>query len=111
MQIFSLVLVECGWNKSWIPAELPACTSKACPDIPFPPKKIGLEYSPDERNNMTLISGKHSMKYLVLPPPHKKLKFELEKTFSLDRRLSNWSKNASKFGTALPKNEQNKFWL
>ena len=42
---------------------------------------------------------------------NKKLKFELEKTFSLDRRLSNWSKNASKFGTALPKNEQNKFWL
>ena len=74
MQIFSLVLVECGWNKSWIPAELPACTSKACPDIPFPPKKIGLEYSPDERNNMTLISGKHSMKYLDLPPPQKKKK-------------------------------------
>ena len=42
---------------------------------------------------------------------NKKLKFELEKTFSLDRRLSNWSKNASKFGTTLPKNEQNKFWL
>ena len=42
---------------------------------------------------------------------NKKLKFELEKTFSLDRRLNNWSKNASKFGTALPQNEQNKFWL
>ena len=77
MQIFSLVLVECGWNKSWIPAELPACTSKACPDIPFPPKKIGLEYSPDERNNMTLISGKHSMKYLDLPPPKKKKKLDI----------------------------------
>ena len=53
----SLCLVECGWNKSWVPDVLPSCAAKACPDIPFPPKKLGLVYSPDERNNMTLVSG------------------------------------------------------
>ena len=61
-----LVLVECGWNKSWIPSELPACASKACPDIPFPPKKLGLEYSPDEKNNMTLISGKYFVNVVLI---------------------------------------------
>ena len=50
---------ECGWNKSWVPEVLPACAAKACQDIPFPPNRIGFEYSPDEKNNMTLISGKN----------------------------------------------------
>lgn len=39
---------------------------------------------------------------------NKKLKYELEKTWSLDRRLSTWETNAKKYGTVLPKknNEQ-----
>lgn len=39
---------------------------------------------------------------------NKKLKYELEKTWSLDRRLSTWESNAKKYGTVLPKknNEQ-----
>ena len=42
---------------------------------------------------------------------NKQLNFELQKTWSLDRRLSTWLKQAKKFGSTLPKNEQNKFWL
>ena len=38
---------------------------------------------------------------------NKKIKFELEKTFSLDRRLKRWSKNAVAFGTTLPKEKEN----
>ena len=57
MIIKYLFLVECGWNKSWVPAQIPPCAAKACQDIPFPPKKLGLVYSPDEKNNMTLESG------------------------------------------------------
>ena len=34
---------------------------------------------------------------------NKKLKFELEKTWSLERRLSTWESNAKKYGTILPK--------
>lgn len=34
---------------------------------------------------------------------NKKLKFELEKTWSLERRLSTWASNAKKYGTILPK--------
>lgn len=40
---------------------------------------------------------------------NKKLKFELEKTWSLERRLYTWKNNAIKFGTTLPKDQQNKF--
>lgn len=40
---------------------------------------------------------------------NKKLKFELEKTWSLERRLNTWKNNAIKFGTTLPKDQQNKF--
>jgi hypothetical protein len=36
------------------------------------------------------------------------MKYELEKTFSIDRRLKTWSKNSVKFGSALPKQEQDK---
>lgn len=45
---------------------------------------------------------------------NKKLKYELEKTWSLERRLSTWESNAKKYGTILPKqtNEQWKpSWL
>jgi hypothetical protein len=40
---------------------------------------------------------------------NKKMKFELEKTWSIERRLKTWSKNSVKFGGALPKQEQAKF--
>lgn len=39
----------------------------------------------------------------------KKLKFELEKTWSLDRRLKTWESNAKKYGTILPK-QTNEEW-
>lgn len=38
---------------------------------------------------------------------NKKMRFELQKTFSLDRRLKTWSKNAVTFGTTLPKEKEN----
>lgn len=40
---------------------------------------------------------------------NKKMKYELEKTWSTERRLKTWSKNSVKFGGALPKQEQAKF--
>jgi hypothetical protein len=40
---------------------------------------------------------------------NKKMKYELEKTWSIERRLKTWSKNSAKFGGALPKQEQEKF--
>jgi hypothetical protein len=40
---------------------------------------------------------------------NKKMKYELEKTWSVERRLKTWSKNSAKFGGALPKQEQEKF--
>jgi len=40
---------------------------------------------------------------------NKKIKYELEKTWSTERRLKTWSKNSAKFGGALPKQEQEKF--
>lgn len=48
---------ECLWNKTWSPPILPNCAATACQDIPFPPREIGFVYSPDAKNNMTLISG------------------------------------------------------
>jgi len=39
---------------------------------------------------------------------NKKMKFELQKTWSLDRRLKTWSKKAKEFGGELPKDEQEK---
>jgi hypothetical protein len=38
-----------------------------------------------------------------------KMKFELERTWSLDRRLTTWSKQSVKFGTAVSKAEKHKF--
>jgi len=40
---------------------------------------------------------------------NKKMKYELERTWSVERRLKTWSKNSAKFGGALPKQEQEKF--
>lgn len=40
---------------------------------------------------------------------NKKMKFELEKTWSLERRLYKWESNAKKFGTVLPIEEKTKF--
>ena len=53
---FKELIVECGWNKTWAPSLLPRCGSTACQDIPFPPRSVGMEYSPDAKNNMTLVS-------------------------------------------------------
>lgn len=40
---------------------------------------------------------------------NKKLKYELEKTWSLERRLVTWESNAKKYGTVLPK-QKNEQW-
>jgi hypothetical protein len=40
---------------------------------------------------------------------NKQLRYELEKTWGLGKRLGTWSKNAIKFGTTLPKEESQKF--
>ena len=45
---------------------------------------------------------------------NKKLKYELEKTWSLERRLSTWESNAKKYGTILPKQTKEQWkpsWL
>lgn len=45
---------------------------------------------------------------------HKHLKYELEKTWSLERRLSTWANNAKKYGTILPKQKSEEWkpsWL
>jgi hypothetical protein len=38
-----------------------------------------------------------------------KMKYEMEKTWSLERRLNTWSKQSVKFGTAVSKAEKPKF--
>ena len=40
---------------------------------------------------------------------NKKMKFEMQTTWSLDRRLNTWSKQSVKFGTAVSKAESPKF--
>lgn len=50
--------------------------------------------------------------YLYWTEPNQqntKMKFELEKTYSLERRLNTWSKQSVKFGTAVSKAETPKF--
>ena len=49
-------VTECGWNKTWIPNILDPCAATSCQEIPFPPKQIGLVYTPDEKNNITVAS-------------------------------------------------------
>jgi len=39
---------------------------------------------------------------------NKKMKFEMQKTFSVERRLKTWAKKAKEFGSALPIEEQGK---
>jgi len=46
----------CAWNKTWVPSKLDTCAATSCQEIPFPPKDIGLVYTPDEKNNITLAS-------------------------------------------------------
>jgi hypothetical protein len=50
--------------------------------------------------------------YLYWTEPNQqntKMKFELERTYSLERRLNTWSKQSVKFGTAVSKAETPKF--
>ena len=50
--------------------------------------------------------------YLYWTEPNQqntKMKFELERTYSLERRLNTWSKQSVKFGTAISKAETPKF--
>ena len=54
--LYEELVAVCGWNRSWVPSVLDICAATACQEIPFPPKEIGLEYVPDERNNITLAS-------------------------------------------------------
>ena len=46
----------CAWNKTFSPASLDPCVATSCQVIPFPPPEIGMEYSPDENNKITLAS-------------------------------------------------------
>ena len=49
-------MAVCAWNKTWVPSKLDTCAATSCQEIPFPPKDIGLVYTPDEKNNITLAS-------------------------------------------------------
>lgn len=60
------------------------------------------------------IYGKEMLNefYLYWTEPNQqntKMKFELERTWSLERRLNTWSKQSVKFGTAVSKAESPKF--
>ena len=46
----------CAWNKTFSLATLDPCVATSCQVIPFPPPEIGMVYSPDENNRITLAS-------------------------------------------------------
>ena len=46
----------CAWNKTFSPGTLDPCVATSCQVIPFPPPEIGMVYSPDENNRITLAS-------------------------------------------------------
>ena len=50
------IVSSCAWNKTWVPSVLDNCAATSCQVIPFPPKGIGLQYTPDEKNNISLAS-------------------------------------------------------
>ena len=50
------LISSCAWNKTWVPSVLDPCVATSCQVIPFPPAEIGMEYSPDENNRITLAS-------------------------------------------------------
>ena len=53
---YDLTVSTCAWNRSWTPSSLDPCVATSCQVIPFPPAEIGMEYSPDENNRITLAS-------------------------------------------------------
>ena len=54
--IYEKFVSTCAWNKTWVPSVLDNCAATSCQVIPFPPKGIGLQYTPDEKNNISLAS-------------------------------------------------------
>ena len=82
--LYEELVAVCAWNKTWVPSKLDTiphiwawnfgskyfvsgqkkqlsgkldtCAATSCQEIPFPPKEIGLVYTPDEKNNITLAS-------------------------------------------------------
>ena len=58
--LYEELVAVCAWNKTWVPSVLDTCAATSCQEIPFPPKEIGLVYTPDEKNNITLASGEPS---------------------------------------------------
>ena len=59
-ELYEEVISSCVWNKTWSPPALDICAATFCQEIPFPPKSIGLVYTPDAKNNITLASGEES---------------------------------------------------
>ena len=53
---YAEVVSQCVWNKTFSPGSLDPCVATSCQVIPFPPAEIGMEYSPDENNRITLAS-------------------------------------------------------
>jgi hypothetical protein len=47
--IYEKLVSSCAWNKTWIPSVLDNCAATSCQVIPFTPKGIGLQYTPDEK--------------------------------------------------------------
>ena len=54
--LYSELISVCAWNKTWVPSVLDQCVATSCPVIPFPPRTIGLHYTPDTKNNISLAS-------------------------------------------------------
>ena len=55
----SVVESVCMWNKTWLPSSLPPCVYHACPEIPLPPTKSGLQFVPEASSNFSLRSPHH----------------------------------------------------
>ena len=54
--LYENLISTCAWNKTWVPNELDICAATSCQVIPFPPKSIGMVYTPDAKNNISLAS-------------------------------------------------------
>ena len=53
---YAELVSTCAWNKTFSPPSLDPCVATSCQVIPFPPPEVGMEYSPDENNKITLAS-------------------------------------------------------
>ena len=54
----SLILVKVESFRLHFKSKILLYAATFCQSVPFPPKKIGMVYRPDEKNNISFASGK-----------------------------------------------------